>query len=84
MMEKLLPLFRIAPPLLFAYGLVRTAAEIAVLRKTSEYVIDASNLTDTRMLYIRGLVQCFDSLFFYLALAAPVAAASHDLEKEFG
>jgi hypothetical protein len=83
-MRQLLPLFRITPPLLFAYGLVRTFSEIAALRTTAEYVIDSSNLTDTRILYIRGLVRCFDSLFFYIALAALVAAANRYLEKEFG
>jgi hypothetical protein len=83
-MRQLLPLFRITLPLILAYGLVRTFLEIAVLRTTSEYVIDASNLTETRLIYLRGLAQSFDSMFYYLALAALVTAANRYLEREFG
>lgn len=85
-MEKLLPLFRILPPLLVVFGIVLTTAEIIALRNTASIGggIDASILNEVRITYLTGLVRCFDSMFYYFALAALVAAANRYLEKEVG
>ncbi|OYX44712.1 MAG: hypothetical protein B7Z02_03945 [Rhodobacterales bacterium 32-67-9] len=85
-MGALLPLFRILPPLLVFYGTLLTFANIVALRNTASIGggIDASILTELRITYLTGLVQTFDGMFYYFALAALVTAANRYLEKEFG
>lgn len=85
-MDKLLPLFRILPPLLVVYGVVLSFAEIVALRNTAAIGggIDASMLSELRITYLTGLVRCFDGIFYYFALAALVAAASRYLEENIG
>ena len=83
-MDKLLPLYRILPPLLVVFGIVMTAASAIELRTSAGLGggMDATYLHELRVTYLAGLVKSFDSMFFYFALAAVVAAANRYLEKE--
>jgi hypothetical protein len=85
-MRQLLPLFRITSPLLVAYGIVLTFANIVALRNTASMAggFDATTYSEVRVTYPTGLVGTFDSMFYYFALAALVTAANRYLEKEFG
>ncbi|MFZ1727340.1 MAG: hypothetical protein WAU13_11845 [Albidovulum sp.] len=84
-MTKLMPIFATLPFLLMAFGLVQTVMNIAELRATTGGAgMDATFMTEMRIVYLAGLSRSFGDLFHYWALAALVAAANHFLERELG
>ncbi|MCY1127531.1 hypothetical protein OU426_11750 [Frigidibacter sp. RF13] len=84
-MTKLFLIFRTFPTLLLVYGLLQTIANIAELRATAAGAgMDASLMTEMRVIYLTGLMRSFGDLFHYWALAALVGAGNTYLARELG
>ena len=73
-MEKLDPLYKIAPVMLIIYGVAATYANMSDLRIAgNEMFMLGTGEYEVRMLHISAVIRGFYELFFFLGMAALVA-----------
>ncbi len=80
-MEKLLPILRVVPALLFVYAIVLTIASVAELRASASAAgMNGSLMTELRITYLAGFVRSFYDLFYLWGMALISMAALKYLE----
>lgn len=75
-MDKLMPIFRMAPIAIFFFGVVSALIEVLNVHAGIEMtLLGADDIPGRRIIAARAYIFSLDNLFFYTGLAALVAIA---------